>query len=139
MAIRITEIESGNDKPGSTGSVEYNTYQADAVTPSARESRTFKVEGTLHLKDAELLEKLCRDVTDQSGHPVIIELSDICFLDRQSAAVLCRMKRENVVTIRGLNLFTRKVVELVDESEASEGSASSIERTKGIQFNLDQD
>jgi hypothetical protein len=121
MPIRITEIELENDKPDSNGSRGYNTQRADAVTPSARGSRTFKVEGTLHLKDAELLEKLCRDVTDQSGHPVIIELSDICFLDKQSAAVLCRMKRENVVTIRGLNLFTRKVVELVDESEGSEG------------------
>ena len=94
MSIRITEIKS----------------------PSPRESRAFKVEGALHLKDAELLEGICREVSTQTGRPVTIELNDICFVDSESAAVLCRMKRENVVTINGLKLFIRKVMELADES-----------------------
>jgi len=79
------------------------------------ESR-FKVEGTLYLNDAELLEKLCREVAGKTGRPVVIELSNICFLDSKSAAVLCRMKREQGVSLEGLNLFIKKVVELADES-----------------------
>ena len=77
----------------------------------------FKVEGTLYLNDAELLEKFCREVSGQTDRPVVIELSNICFLDSKSAAVLCRMKREQGVSIEGLNLFIKKVMELADESE----------------------
>jgi hypothetical protein len=94
MPIRITEIEVNS--PGSTG----------AMPP-----RTFKVEGTLHLKDAELLERICREVSDR---PVVIEVSDICFVDGPSARVLCRMKREAGIEIRGMNLFIKKVVEIED-------------------------
>jgi len=76
-----------------------------------------KVEGALHLQDAELLERICREVAQQSGQAVVIELSDICFIDSVSAAVLCRMKSEQGVTFKGLNLFIKKVLELTDESD----------------------
>jgi len=79
-------------------------------------SRIFKVEGALHLRDAELLEAICRQVSSETGHPVLIELDDVCFVDSDSAAVICRMKHENVVTVKGLNLFIKKVMELVDET-----------------------
>ena len=103
MSIRITEIES----------------RTEALTPPQREPRVFKVEGALHLKDAELLEGICRQVSGETGRPVTIRLNDLCFVDSDGAAVICRMKRENVVQIEGLNLFIRKVIELADESEYS--------------------
>ena len=95
MSIRITEIKSR--------------------TPSPREPRVLKVEGAIHLKDAELLESICRQVSGETGHPVIIELNDVCFVDSESATLICRMKRENVVTIEGLNLFTGKLIQSVDD------------------------
>ena len=76
-----------------------------------------KVEGTLYLKDAELLERICRDVSRQTSRPVVIDFSDLSFLDSDSAAVLCRMQREQGVSLDGLNLFIKKVVELAEESE----------------------
>ena len=87
--------------------------------PSSSEPRIFKVEGALHLQDAELLESVCRRVSNESGRPVIIELNNVCFVDSDGAAVICRMKREKVVAIEGLNLFIKKVIELADESECS--------------------
>ena len=112
LSIRITEIE---------GRTETSNLKSSAVsqtlTPSRTESRTFKVEGTLHLKDAELLETICRQVSDETGCPVIIDLNDVCFVDSDSAMVICRLRRENIVNIEGLNLFIRKVMELADESE----------------------
>jgi anti-anti-sigma regulatory factor len=77
----------------------------------------FKVEGTLYLRDAELLEKICRDVGKQTERPVTLELEGLSYLDSDSAAVLCRMKREQNVTLEGLHLFIEKVVELTEESE----------------------
>ncbi len=126
MSIRVTEIESRTEKSNFKGGASQDqSYSSEALTPSPSESRIFKVEGALHLKDAELLEGICRQVSAQTGRPVIIELNDVCFVDSDSATVLCRMKRENVVTIEGLNLFMRKVMELVDESESSGGAKCS--------------
>jgi anti-anti-sigma regulatory factor len=77
----------------------------------------FKVEGTLYLRDAELLEKICRDVGNQTERPITLELDGLSFLDSDSAAVLCRMKREQNVRLEGLHLFIEKVVELTEECE----------------------
>lgn len=78
-----------------------------------------KVEGTLYLKDTELLEKICRDIGDRTGCPVTLDLEDIGFLDSESASVLCRMKREQGVKLEGLHLFIAKVVELTEAEEAA--------------------
>ena len=126
MSIRITEIKSRTENSNLKGEdAQYQRHPSEVLTPSQGEPRVFKVEGALHLKDAELLEGICRQVSDETGRPVIIELNDVCFVDSDSASVICRMKRENVVTIEGLNLFIRKVMELVDESESSGGAKCS--------------
>ena len=126
MSIRITEIDSRKESSKFKGGPSQNQgYPPETLTPSLSETRIFKVEGTLHLKDAELLEGICRQVSHEIGRPVIVKLNDVCFVDSDSAAVICRMKRENVVTIEGLNLFIRKVMELVDESESSGGAKCS--------------
>jgi anti-anti-sigma regulatory factor len=91
MPIRITEIENAN---------------SDAML--------LKVEGSLYLEDAELLGTICRDISSQTERPVILELADLRFLDSDSASVLCRLKHEHGVTLRGLQLFIGKVIELAE-------------------------
>lgn len=81
------------------------------------EATVLKVEGSLYLRDAELLEKICRDVGSQTGRPVALDLAGLSFLDSDSASVLCRMKREQGVRLEGLHLFIGKVVELAEECE----------------------
>jgi anti-anti-sigma regulatory factor len=83
------------------------------------ERTLLKVEGTLHLEDAELLEKICREVADQTERLVTLDLADLSFLDSDSASVLCRLKREQGVRLEGLHLFIGKVVELAEAYEAS--------------------
>jgi hypothetical protein len=100
-----------------------NGDQPDSPNPEsligdpATAPTVFKVEGTLYLRDAELLEKICRDVSYQTKQPVTLELDGLSYLDSDSAAVLCRMKREQNVSLEGLHLFIEKVVELTEESE----------------------
>src|SRR5262245_51711473 len=110
MPTRITEIDSASARdvlePGTNGAAN-----------GARRVTLLKVEGTLHLGDAELLEKICRQVATENGRPVALELSELGFLDSDSAAVLCRMRREQGVRLRGVNLFIRKVDELAKETE----------------------
>ena len=123
MSIRITEIKSQIENFHlKDGGAQYQDHAPDAVIPSSRAPRAFKIEGTLHLTDAELLEGICRQVSDETGRAVSIELNDVYFVDSDSAAVICRMKRENVVTIDGVNLFIRKVMELAEDSDSSCGA-----------------
>jgi len=115
MPTRITQIENAR--------VDASTFKAgandDKFNSPAVEGRTtvLKVEGTLYLKDAELLERICGDVTAQTGRPVTLDLASISFIDSDSASVLCRLKREQGVTLEGLHLFIGKVVELAEECE----------------------
>lgn len=94
MPIRITQVENAKSN-----------------------AAVLKVEGSLYLADAELLEKVCRDVGSQTGRSVTLDLAGLSFLDSDSASLLCRLKREQGVGLEGLQLFIEKVVELAEESE----------------------
>jgi len=125
MATRITQIERQRSEASALKGVGENG-QPDRSHPESRARDTgtvptvFKVEGTLDLRDAELLEKICRDVGNQTRRPVTLELDGLNYLDSDSAAVLCRMKREQNVSLEGLHLFIEKVVELTEECEKAE-------------------
>src|SRR5882762_9885202 len=131
MPTRITQIESPTNETSALNDIVGNGDQPDSSHPESvtRDPGTrptvFKVEGTLHLKDAELLEKVCRDVANQTKRPVTLELDGLSYLDSDSAAVLCRMKREQNVSLEGLHLFIEKVVELTEESEGNEVPAEA--------------
>src|SRR5260370_24229762 len=123
MPTRITQIESPTNETSALNDIVGNGDQPDSSHPESvtRAPGTvptvFTVEGTLHLRDAELLETICRDVGNQTQRPVTLELAGLSYLDSDSAAVLCRMKREQNVRLEGLRLFIEKVVELTEESE----------------------
>ena len=123
MPTRITQIEKpGSETPalkglGESGDQSESSHYERIRRNAGTVPTVFKVEGTLHLQDAELLERLCRDVSDQTQQPVTLELDGLSYLDSDSAAVLCRMKREQNVSLEGLHLFIEKVVELTEEGE----------------------
>ena len=123
MPTRITQIESPTNEASALNDIVGNGDQPDSSNPeiATRDAGTvptvFKVEGTLYLRDAELLETICRDVSEQTKRPVTLELDGLSYLDSDSAAVLCRMKREQNVSLKGLHLFIEKVVELTEECE----------------------
>jgi hypothetical protein len=85
------------------------------VGDQAGATRRLKVEGTLTLADAELLERICDEIYEQAGSCISVDLADITFLDSESASVLCRMKGRGI-SLEGLDLFVRKVVELAEEN-----------------------
>jgi len=85
------------------------------IGDQAGATRKLKVEGTLSLADAELLESICAELCEQAGSCVSVDLADITFLDSESASVLCRLKGRGI-SLEGLDLFVRKVVELAEEN-----------------------
>lgn len=78
-----------------------------------------RVEGTLVREDAELLERVCADLRRQRpGVDVTLDLADLMFLDSESASVLSRMRRQQNVSLDGVQFFVQRVVELADRLEA---------------------
>ena len=109
MPLRIIQQESETGKDSNGQSVKTKQQHQETV---------FKVQGSLYLEDAELLEKICRDLAAQNVHHITLNLADLSFLDSESASVLCRLRREQNVTLAGLHLFIAKVIELT-EAEAA--------------------
>jgi len=88
------------------------------VGDQAGATRRLKVEGTLTLADAELLEGICNELRDQSDSGVSVDLANITFLDSESASVLCRLKGQGI-SLEGLDLFVQKVVELAEKTHSA--------------------
>jgi anti-anti-sigma regulatory factor len=76
-----------------------------------------RVEGSLTLADAELLERICADLHEQVGKGITIDLADLNFLDSESASVLYRLKQQGV-EMEGLHYFIQKEIELAEKKGA---------------------
>ena len=75
-----------------------------------------RVEGSLSLSDAELLEQVCADLKARSGTSVTVDLADISFLDSESALILARLRHEQEVTLEGVHFYIRQVLELAERA-----------------------
>ena len=84
MPTRITQIENPKSETPALKIIGESGDQPDSTNPESVLT-VYKVEGALHLKDAELLEKICLDVGNQTKRPVTLELSELCYLDSDSA------------------------------------------------------
>jgi anti-anti-sigma factor len=110
MPTRITQIENCCSK---SQSLKYK-----GRSNSSDEERTIlKVEGTVHLKDAELLERICRDIAAETGRKITLDLASIDFIDSDSASVLCQLKHQQDVRLEGLHLFIENVIRLADKDD----------------------
>ena len=76
-----------------------------------------RVEGSLTLVDAELIERICRDLREKSTAQLTIDLTDLNFLDSESASVLHRLKKQGV-ELEGLHYLIQKEIELVERQSA---------------------
>ena len=99
------------------------TRITEVRTPDAQRM-TLRVEGSLGVEDAELVEKVCRDLRRETGRPITLDLADLSFIDSDSAQILCRLRAEQEVSLEGLHLFIQRVVELAEQDEQSRGSGS---------------
>jgi len=97
------------------------TRITEVKTPDTTRT-TLRVEGALRLEDAALLEQICLDMKECSGKSVTLDLADLCFLDSDSAHLLCRLRAEQNVSFEGLHLFIQRVIEMAEQNDKSEES-----------------
>ena len=76
-----------------------------------------RVAGSLTLVDAELLERICADLREQTEGSISIDLADLNFLDSESASVLYRLKSQGI-ELEGLHYFIQKEIELAEKKGA---------------------
>jgi anti-anti-sigma factor len=80
-----------------------------------------RVEGSLGLADAQLLERVCADLKARSGLNVAVDLSDISFLDSESASIIARLRREQAVALEGVHFFIQQVIEIAERADSTNG------------------
>lgn len=77
-----------------------------------------RVVGSLTLIDADLLEKLCTDLGQKTHAKLVLDLTDLNFLDSESASVLYRLKQQGV-ELEGLHYFIQKEIDVIERQAES--------------------
>lgn len=80
------------------------------VEDAERGKIILRVEGSLTLADAVLLEKIALDLRAKAGKNLTLDFADIHFMDSESAPVVKRLKREHGFEIEGVEYFLQRVV-----------------------------
>lgn len=91
------------------------TTRITQIDDQAGEKTTLRVEGSLHIEDAEVLESTYKTLQAEAARNIAVDLANLSFLDSESAAVLCRLKRLGVELV-GLHFFISRVIELAENS-----------------------
>ena len=69
-----------------------------------------RIEGSLMLDDAVLLEKIALDLRASRGRNITLDLADLDFLDSESAPILKRIEREHGFEVEGIEFFLQTIV-----------------------------
>ncbi len=80
------------------------------IEDTERGKTILRVEGSMTLTDAVLLEKIALDLRAKIGRNLTLDLADLHFMDSESAPVLKRIEREHGFEIEGIEYFLQKIV-----------------------------
>jgi len=84
--------------------------QITQIEDTERGKTILRVEGSMTLEDALLLEKIALDMRGEIGKNLTLDFADLNFLDSESAPILKRLEREHNFEIEGLMLFLQKII-----------------------------
>jgi anti-anti-sigma regulatory factor len=73
-----------------------------------------RVQGSLRREGAQWLEQQCTCWLAGAGRRLVIDLTEVTFLDDAGAVVLRRLRRHPSVSLVGCQLYTRQMIEAVD-------------------------
>ncbi|MEO6393023.1 MAG: STAS domain-containing protein [Pyrinomonadaceae bacterium] len=83
-----------------------------------------RVEGSVELADAELLQRLSHDLLSNGAKAITLDLTDITFLDSESGSVLAQLKRQGV-TLDGIHTIVQREIESAEHAELAANAGSS--------------
>ncbi|PYS90420.1 MAG: hypothetical protein DMF64_14965 [Acidobacteria bacterium] len=76
-----------------------------------------RIAGSLTLADAELLACICTELQAQRDVHITLDLSDLNFLDSDSAAVLARLKQQHGIALEGVHLLVQQVIDQAEQGQ----------------------
>ncbi len=82
-----------------------------------RNKTILRVEGSLTLEDAILLEKIAVDMSERLQRSITLDLADIDFLDSESAPILKRLSEEKGFELEGLEFFLQNAVAQAEKQD----------------------
>lgn len=85
------------------------------IDDNEHQRTVLRVEGDMLLDDALLLERIASDIQTDFDTCVTIDLSDLDFLDSESAAVLRRLDNRIGVRIEGIETFLQTAVNTAEK------------------------
>ena len=91
------------------------TTRITQVNGQTGKETTLRVEGSLRLADAELLEVIYAEVRAQYPGSIAIDLTGTNFLDSDSASVLCRLQDKGAELV-GIHYFIQQIIEAAKDS-----------------------
>lgn len=86
------------------------TIRITKIDDEQRKRKIIRVEGKLHLSDAEIVEQVFEAVRGQRERKIELDLTAISFIDSDAAAVLRRIEAGGAI-LTGLDFFAREVIE----------------------------
>ncbi len=89
--------------------------QITQIDDEERGITILRVEGDLLREDAELLDRIARDIRSLTGNSITVDLADLDFLDSESAPVLRRLEDEHSVEIIGTEIFLQTLVNAAEK------------------------
>ena len=81
------------------------------IEDTERGKTMLRVEGSLMLEDAVLLEKIALSMRSDLNRNLTLDLADLHFLDSDSAPIIKRLEEQHGFEIEGLQIFLQKIVE----------------------------
>jgi anti-anti-sigma regulatory factor len=75
-----------------------------------------RVQGSLMQEGADWLERECSCLLHGTGRVVVIDLTEVRFLDEVGAAVLRHFRQHPSVFLVGCQLYTRQMIEAIDSA-----------------------
>ena len=80
------------------------------IEDAAHGRTILRVEGEMLHEDALLIERIGRQIQNESGSRIAIDLADLDLLDSESASVLKRLENQHGFELVGMEIFLQAVV-----------------------------
>jgi hypothetical protein len=95
------------------------TTRITRIQQEATNRMLLKLEGSLSLADASLVEDICIDLGEGLGYEITVDLTDVAYVSKESATVLCRLKSMPGFDMQGMHLFVQQIIELAETAAAN--------------------
>jgi len=76
-----------------------------------------RIEGQMLQEDATLLSRIARDLADETGRDVTIDVADLDFIDSEAATILKHLQTSNGFELIGVEILLQNAINEVERHD----------------------